>query len=293
MEGRDLGPRRLPTRRIAGRADVVPDKSALAPPTLIVAASLAAVAPASLAAVFKVVGRDSTLGPVAKNMIIGPGEGAAASSIARAARAAGWRVLLARASGGAEAAGPKAGHPRSPLPPISGEGDILAWNPASYVSAGALAINASALGDIEALVLVSEPENGGPALFDGAPGSLASRLEEATLGPIWLAREIIRRFEAGGGGRILAISVEGPDEAQRVPGELAWAAYLRSAFRGFGEGLFDRARNARWKAWGIVDKSGKSEALGDFAIALLEEGREAKSGRWLPFNGKSGIFGIF
>ena len=242
---------------------------------------------------FKGVGRNSTLSAVAKNMIIAPGEGMAVTALADAARAVGWRVLLAQRAGDAEETGPRGSVPRSPIRPPSGDGDILTWNPASYVSAGALAINASSLGPIDALVLVSEPEKYGPSLFDGAPGSLATGLEEATLGPIWLAREIIRRFEAGEGGRVLAVSVEGPEEAQRAAGEQAWTAFVQSAFRGFGEGLFDRAREARWKAWGIADKSGKYEALADFAIAILEEGKVAKSGRWLPFNGKAGIFGIF
>ncbi|HUX40010.1 MAG TPA: hypothetical protein VMV83_02495 [Rectinemataceae bacterium] len=230
---------------------------------------------------------------MAKHMIIAPGEGASALAIAESARSSGWRVTLARSSGLAErSANPKAG-PAATQASSRGKDSILDWNPASYVSAGALAIKAFSLEPVDVLVLVSEPEKGGPALFDGAPGSLAAGLEEATLGPIWLAREMIHRFEAGKSGRVLAVSVESPDESQGVPGERAWAAYVSSAFRGFGEGLFDRAQGARWKAWGIADRSGKPEALAAFAIALLEEGKEAKSGRWLPFNGKSGLFGIF
>ncbi len=228
-------------------------------------------------------------------MIIAPGEGASALVIADAARGAGWRVILARRTGVAE-------RPASPkgVPPLSetnlasrDEEAIPDWNPASYVSAGALAIKASSLGPIDTLVLMSEPDEEGPSIFDGAPGSLAASLEEVTLGPIWLAREMIRRFETGKPGRILAVSVESPNEAPGVPGEGARTAFVKSAFRGFGEALFNRAQNARWKAWGIADRSGKPEALAAFAIAILDEGKEAKSGRWLPFNGKSGLFGIF
>ena len=228
-------------------------------------------------------------------MIIAPGEGSVASAIAEAARSAGWRVILARRSDPSDIpASARSVSPKSAAQPAPGEGEaFLNWNPASYVSAGALAIKASSMAPIDALVLVSEPETGGPALFDGAPGNLAASLEEATLGPVWLAREMIRRFESGKTGGLLAVSVESPEEAQRVPGEGAWSAFVSSAFRGFGEGLFDRARGARWKAWGIADRSGKPEALGAFAIALLEEGKEAKSGRWLAFNGKPGLFGIF
>ncbi len=228
-------------------------------------------------------------------MIIAAGEGATALAIAEAARASGWRVTLARSSGIAERpASPKVDPAPAAAHHSSMKKDsIIDWNPASYVSAGALAIKASSPEPVDVLVLVSEPERGGPALFDGAPGSLAANLEESTLGPIWLAREMIHRFEAGKSGSVLAVSVESPEEIQGVPGEGAWTAYLRSSFRGFGEGLFDRAQGARWKAWGIADRSGKPEALAAFAIALLDEGKEAKSGRWLPFNGKSGLFGIF
>jgi hypothetical protein len=226
-------------------------------------------------------------------MIIAPGEGASAFAIAEAARGSGWRVTLARSSGLTERPGnPKIG-PAAAQASSRERDSILDWSPASYVSAGALAIKASSLEPVEVLVLVSEPENGGPALFDGAPGSLAASLEEATLGPIWLAREMIHRFEAGRPGKVLAVSVESPDESQGASGEGAWTTYVRSAFRGFGEGLFDRAKGARWTAWGIADRSGKPEALAAFAIALLDEGKEAKSGRWLPFSGKSGLFGIF
>lgn len=241
---------------------------------------------------FKGVRRGCTLAFVAKNMIIAPGEGPAALAIAQAARNAGWRVISARKQGASGS--PRAGASASTSPgDLEGGELILGWNPASYISAGALAINAVSAGPIDALVIVSEPEGEGPSLFDGAPGSLAAGLEEASLGPVWIAREMIRRFESVKAGQLLAVSIEGFDETPRAPGEAAWPAFVRSAFRGFGEGLFDRARGAAWKAWGIADRGGKPEALAAFAIALLDEGKGAKSGRWLPFNGKSGLFGIF
>ena len=67
----------------------------------------------------------------------------------------------------------------------------------------------------------------------------------------------------------------------------AFASLVQGAFRGLGEGLFDHARGAPWTAWGILDRSGRPEAAVDFALRLLDEQKPAKSGRWLPFNGKA------
>jgi len=225
-------------------------------------------------------------------MIIAPGEGETAQAIAVAARAAGWTVVLARRSAAGETAARGTDEPSRGGPPAFGDVS-LPWNPASYVSAGALAIGASSKDEIDALVLVSALEGEEPSLFDGPPGSLAGALEQATAGPVWLSREMLRRFEARKSGKVLAVSVEKAPREGTAPGETAWASFVAGTFRGFGEGLFDRARGARWKAWGIVDKSGKPAALASFAIALIEEGKETKSGRWLSFNGKGGIFGIF
>lgn len=217
-------------------------------------------------------------------MLLAPGEGEIARAIAAAAAAAGWLVTLA-------------GRPGSGL---AGDSDSarstdgsLPWNPSSYVSAGALTLGAEAKGAIDVLVIVSAPEAGERSIFDGPPGSLATSMEEAALGPVWLCREMIRRFEARRSGRILLVSRELANPSELSPNEAAWPNYVASTFRGFGETLFGRARGAHWKAWGIADRSGKAEALATFALAHLDESKDSKSGRWLPFNGKSGIFGIF
>ena len=225
-------------------------------------------------------------------MIIAPGEGETATALASAAREAGWTVRLAKRAGAGERQGlGESGSPARATSP-SGEG-LPPWNPASYISAGALALAASSHAPIDALVLLAEPEKAEFSLFDGPPGSLAEALEAATAGPIWLSREAIRRFEARKEGKCLLIAKESLPAQTMSPGESAWQTFVVSAFKGFGEGLFDRSRGAPWKAWGIVDKSPKPQALAAFAIALLEEGKETKAGRWLPFNGKGGIFGIF
>lgn len=201
-----------------------------------------------------------------------------------AARASGWRVLLAE-PGAAEGS------------PSSAEGNsadaVLPWNPASYVSAGALSLAASSEAGIEALILLSAPEKGERSLFDGPPGSLGAAVEARALGPLWLARETIRRFETRKTGKMLLVSVEPGSAEGTASGEEAWPAFVGGAFRGFGEALFDRGRGAPWQAWGVIDRGGKPEALAAFALALLEEGKSSKAGRWLPFSGKGGLFGIF
>jgi hypothetical protein len=177
-----------------------------------------------------------------------------------------------------------------------GERATLPWNPASYVSAGALSIAArSAFGEIDAAVLVADPACWDISLLDGPPGLIAASIEAAVAGPAWLAREIIRRFEARKEGRMLLVSLdeaEGAIEGRAAPG-LAFSALTRGAFMGLGEGLFTRARGASWSAWGIDERSGKVDLAAAFALKLLDEPKTAKSGRWLPFTGRSGIFGVF
>ena len=222
-------------------------------------------------------------------MIIAPFEGDFAAALAAAARGAGWKTALASRAGLHEA---------GPVPKDVGSSDsaIRPWNPASYVSAGALALaSASALGEADALVLVWDPATDDSSLFDGPPGRLGSSLEAAIEGPVYLAREMVRRFEARGAGRIVLISMESTSSGGEgdAPGSAAFPTLVSAAFRGLGEGLFARARGARWSAWGIADRGGKPEAAIDFALRLLDEPKTSKAGRWLPFGGKAGIFGVF
>jgi hypothetical protein len=234
-------------------------------------------------------GLDSTLADVHRTMIIAPFEGDFATKLAAAARAAGWRTALARTSVPGQE-GPGEGLAEGDDPPR------LAWNPASYVSAGALSLSAgSRFDDLETLVIVCDPSDSDRSLFESSPGGLGSSIEAAVAGPVFLAREFARLFGARKSGRILMVSVEGAPrhEDGAAPGSGAFASLVSSAFRGLGEGLFDRARGASWSAWGIVEKSGKHEAAADFALRLLDEQKTTKSGRWLSFNGKAGIFGVF
>jgi len=231
-------------------------------------------------------------------MIIAPFAGSFSSALDRSAQAAGWRTLracrsepptrteaFASAEAGRGERGP-AGAASTEAPRID-----IPWNPASYVSAGALAL---AAGEAEVLVIVHEPDGADPSLFDAGPGGLGSALAAATEGPVYLAREFVRRFELAGKGRILLVSVEAPERAAgSAPGSSAFPALVAGAFRGLGEGLFDRARPGSFSAWGIQDRSGKPEAAAEFALRLLEEPKTSKSGRWLPYNGKAGIFGVF
>ncbi|MBL8968201.1 MAG: hypothetical protein JNG85_14435, partial [Spirochaetaceae bacterium] len=167
---------------------------------------------------------------------------------------------------------------------------VLSWNPASFVSASALLIAArNALGELDAAVILSEPGAMRADLLGGKPGEIEAAIQDATLGPALLVRELARRFEARKSGDILLLGAEPPEDAPLGPA----AALAAGAFRGLGEGLFVAAERAPYEAYGVSDKGGDPAQAARFAIRLLDERKSGKSGRWLRFGGKAGIFGVF
>ena len=126
-------------------------------------------------------------------------------------------------------------------------------------------------------------------LFASAPGAVETALASSCLGPALLARELVRCFEARKSGALLLFAVEAPSDAPRGPA----ASLASAAFRGLGDGLFAQGRAASWQAFGLQDASGLEAESARFAVRLLDEGKSGKSGRWLRFTGKPGIFGMF
>jgi hypothetical protein len=166
----------------------------------------------------------------------------------------------------------------------------LMYNPASYVSVSSLVQAArNVLGELDALLLVADPRSGRADFSTGKPGNLAHYLEERCAGPLWLAREVTRLFEARRSGAILLLAPEIPKDARLGPA----ASTANGAFTGLGEGLFSAAWGGAWSAFGLRDASGQADRCARFALALLAEKRSSKAGRWLRFTGKSGIFGAF
>lgn len=166
---------------------------------------------------------------------------------------------------------------------------VFPWNSDSYISTGALFLSAStAAGEIESAILLCEPPAPGPDLLGSTPGTIASFLEKETLGPAFLARELARRFEARRRGKLLLIAAEAPETPPFGPA----TALAVGAFRGLGDGLFTASREASWSCYGIIEKSGKPELAARFGLRLLEEPKPSKAGRWLPFSGKPGLFGV-
>lgn len=231
-----------------------------------------------------------------------PYGGPLAAALVAEARAAGWTVALAlkadpRAAAAAPASKPPkqaapGGEATEPAASLDGreEAKVLAWNPASYVSACALALAAkNALGEIEAAIVLSEPAALGADLLADGPGKAETAIGEATLGPALLCRELARRFEARKSGALLLLGEEPPEDAPLGP----VAALAAGAFRGLGEGLFAASAEAPYDVYGVADRGGLPAEAARFALRLLEEGKSGKSGRWLRYGGKAGIFGVF
>jgi len=258
---------------------------------------------------------------VNKTILIAPFESSAARAFAEAARAAGWTVVLARSSG-EEAEGRAAGRKQTAGKQARGTAGpqgagsavqaaaaadaggavekqgveaqgragstVLSWNPSSYISTTALLLAAqNAVGPLGAAVIFE----GGQTvdLLSSAPGSIEAEICAGCLGPSFLARGLIRQFEEQKSGSLLLYQKEIPPETPRGPA----AALEAAAFRGLGDGLFEQGRGAGWQVFGILDSGGSEAEAARFAFRLLEDGKGGKTGRWLRFNGKSGIFGIF
>jgi hypothetical protein len=216
---------------------------------------------------------------VKRTLLIAPFDGPLASVLASAALAESWALALGLARG------------RSPSPAVPGEegGTVaLDYDPRSYVSASSLVLSArNALGEIDAAVLLLDPARAKADFLAAKPGELSGLVEERCSGPLFLARELVRRFEARKSGAILLLAQESPRDA--APGPLA--ALAEGAFEGLGKGLFAAASGASWKAYGLRDASGQGERAARYAFELLGDPKGAKAGRWLRFTGKSGLFG--
>jgi hypothetical protein len=221
---------------------------------------------------------------VSKTILIAPFDGPIAAALAAEAARVGWSVAqaLARAPGQAGA-----------LPPGPQDDTVvgaaaLHYDQRSFVSASALVLSAeNAFGSIDAAALVFDPASAKADFLSAKPGELAALVEERCAGPLFLARELARRFEARRSGRLMLLAPESPRDAALGP----VAAMADGAFEGLGAGLFAAAAAGGWHAYGLRDASGQSDRFVRFAIELLSEARPTKAGRWLRYSGKSGIFG--
>jgi hypothetical protein len=220
---------------------------------------------------------------VAKTILIAPFEGPLAAALAAEASAEGWSLALALARGPVPAEISKASDDGKRARAVT-----LAYDPRSYVSASSLVLSATnALGELDAAVLVFDPAEAKTDFLSGKPGELAGLVDERCAGPLYLARELVRRFESRKAGSLLLLAPECPRDAAVGPA----AAMADGAFEGLGMGLFSAAIGASWSAFGLRDASGQTERAARYAIALLDDAKRAKAGRWLRYTGKSGIFG--
>jgi hypothetical protein len=233
---------------------------------------------------------------VNKTILIAPFDGPLATALAAEARAAGWSAALALAPARAAATPARpAGEAReggaadeARAAPAGPGTAALPYDPESFVSTAALVAAAyNALGDIYATVIVDAPAAKGIELASCRPGELGSFAAARCAGPLYLIREMARRFEARKGGRILLLAPERPRDASQGPA----ASMAAGAFEGLGRGLFAQAEGASWSAFGLVDASGQADRAARYALALLEDPKASKAGRWLRYTGKSGIFG--
>jgi hypothetical protein len=235
---------------------------------------------------------------VKKTLLIAPFDGPLAAALAAEASASGWTVALALARGGSmPAPGPA---PTAADKADAAEGEIdataefqasttcIAYDPRSFVSASSLVLSAiNALGDLDAAVLVFDPAVAKAEFLSAKPGELSALVEERCAGPLFLARELVRRFEARKSGALLLFAPESPRDAALGP----TASMADGAFEGLGAGLFAAAQASSWRAFGIRDASGQTDRAARYAIELLDDPKGAKAGRWLRFTGRSGIFG--
>lgn len=226
---------------------------------------------------------------MSRTILIAPFEGPLAAALAAEAGDAGWSVALALAGGSAGSGRAAEASPeQAPSPPGKAQAAAIKYDPRSFVSASALALSAeNALGSLDAVVLILDPAAAKADFLAAKPGELSLVVEERCSGPIFLAREVVRRFEARRSGAILLLAPLSPRDAALGP----VAAMADGAFEGLGSGLFAAASGASWSAYGLRDASGQADRAARFALELLSEPKPAKAGRWLRYSGKGGLFG--
>jgi NAD(P)-dependent dehydrogenase (short-subunit alcohol dehydrogenase family) len=218
---------------------------------------------------------------VKKTILIAPFNGPVAAAVASEARGAGWKLAIALARA------PRR-ETQEQVEETDGDSFTLSYNPASFVSVSAMVHAANnALGEIDAAVLIADPTRFRADFTAGSPGELGALVEEQCAGPLYLVRELVRRFEARKAGRILLLAPERPRDAALGP----VASLAAGAFEGLGGGLFTMAEGAPWTAYGVLEASGIPERAARFVLALLEEQKASKAGRWIRHTGKTGIFG--
>jgi hypothetical protein len=142
-------------------------------------------------------------------------------------------------------------------------------------------------GELGAAAVMAVPASTKADFPAGRPADIAQLVDERCAGPLYLAREVVRRFEDKGYGRILLFAQESPRDAEAGPA----ASMAYGAFEGLGRGLFAAQAGGAWSAYGLRDSSGMPDRAARFALELLEEPKPTKSGRWMRFSGKSGLFG--
>lgn len=216
-----------------------------------------------------------------KTILIAPFNGPLASAIAEEARAAGWTVALAYADAAIREGGAAIGGPEA-------DARALSYTPSSFVSVSAMILQAAtALGHIDAAVLIGDPSTVRAGFPGERPGELGAIVEAQCAGPLYLARELSRRFDARRAGSIVLVTPERPRDA--APGPVA--SLVWGAFEGLGTGLFALAAGAPWSAYGVLEASALPERAAQFVLALLQDQKGSKAGRWIRHTGKSGIFG--
>jgi hypothetical protein len=225
---------------------------------------------------------------VKKTILIAPFDGPLAAALASEASAAGWSVALALVRGRSAA---PIERPQGSPPEDGGDrarATTLDYEPRSYVSASSLVLSArNALGELDAAILIFDPASAKADFLAGKPGELSGLVEERCSGPLYLSRELVRRFESRKAGSILFLAPESPRDAALGPA----AAMADGAFEGLAKGLFAASVGAPWSAYGIRDASGQPERTARYALELLEEAKAAKAGRWIRYTGKTGLFG--
>jgi hypothetical protein len=140
---------------------------------------------------------------------------------------------------------------------------------------------------LDAAVLVFDPAVAKADFMAAKPGELSLFVDERCSGPLFLARELARRFEAHKAGRLLLLAPESPRDAAIGP----VASMADGAFEGLGMGLFAASASASWSAYGLRDASGQADRVARYALELLSEPKPTKAGRWLRYSGKGGLFG--
>jgi hypothetical protein len=181
----------------------------------------------------------------------------------------------------------------APAPSAKAADAVLAWNPASPVSARTVVIGAeNRLGEIDEAVLVCAP----PAIRRRAdelvPAEIDLLVDDLMKGWFLAARELAVVFRTRKAGTLAFVLSEGGLGGGKDDAPDLFGAAAAAGFRAFAQGMLAASFKEPYRVLAFsAAEAGDDAGFADFVFKTLDEGSKRDAGKWHKY-GKGGLFGL-